>query len=191
MEKCCRGATGYQANPHCSFLLVFLLQMPLKLALASRGLRRTAAWQPATMSSSRLNTGRYAASSNSGTSWRRKKKINRCTFRAIVHERKVRLVRAGVSLFIARACNSVFTALDHCQEAVEITSEDHIIQVQVHTHFSSWQMYKRTYIMQSICNVTKGYWKSFLFRCYLFLLCSNYLEGTTKHWIEQEPWNDG
>lgn len=28
-----------------------------------------------------------------------------------------------------RACNSVFTALDHCQEAVEITSEDHIIQV--------------------------------------------------------------
>lgn len=57
------------------------------------------------------------------------KKINRCTFRAVVHERKVRLVRAGVSLFIARACNSVFTALDHCQEAVEITSEDHIIQV--------------------------------------------------------------
>ncbi|KAM7368676.1 hypothetical protein PAMP_012989 [Pampus punctatissimus] len=26
------------------------------------------------------------------------------------------------------ACNSVFTALEHCQEAVEITSEDHIIQ---------------------------------------------------------------
>ncbi|XP_076020101.1 high affinity cAMP-specific and IBMX-insensitive 3',5'-cyclic phosphodiesterase 8B isoform X2 [Genypterus blacodes] len=31
--------------------------------------------------------------------------------------------------FKLRACNSVFTALDHCQEAVEITSEDHIIQV--------------------------------------------------------------
>ncbi|XP_078127257.1 high affinity cAMP-specific and IBMX-insensitive 3',5'-cyclic phosphodiesterase 8B [Sander vitreus] len=27
-----------------------------------------------------------------------------------------------------RACNSVFTALEQCQEAVEITSEDHIIQ---------------------------------------------------------------
>lgn len=100
-----------------------------------------------------------------------------------MHERKVRLVRAGVSLFIARACNSVFTALDHCQEAVEITSEDHIIQVLCtltqrvklpltlpmccidfkyvktfkYTHISqSWQTYKRTYIMQSICNVTKG-----------------------------------
>uniref|UniRef100_A0A674NSY8 Phosphodiesterase n=1 Tax=Takifugu rubripes TaxID=31033 RepID=A0A674NSY8_TAKRU len=31
--------------------------------------------------------------------------------------------------FKLRACNSVFTALDHCQEAVEITSEDHVIQV--------------------------------------------------------------
>uniref|UniRef100_A0A8C6KPI7 Phosphodiesterase n=1 Tax=Nothobranchius furzeri TaxID=105023 RepID=A0A8C6KPI7_NOTFU len=30
--------------------------------------------------------------------------------------------------FKLRACNSVFTALEHCQEAVEITSEDHIIQ---------------------------------------------------------------
>uniref|UniRef100_A0A8C8ETV3 Phosphodiesterase n=1 Tax=Oncorhynchus tshawytscha TaxID=74940 RepID=A0A8C8ETV3_ONCTS len=30
--------------------------------------------------------------------------------------------------FKLRACNSVFTALDHCQEAVEITSEDHVIQ---------------------------------------------------------------
>ncbi|XP_034048150.1 LOW QUALITY PROTEIN: high affinity cAMP-specific and IBMX-insensitive 3',5'-cyclic phosphodiesterase 8B [Thalassophryne amazonica] len=30
--------------------------------------------------------------------------------------------------FKLRACNSIFTALDHCQEAVEITSEDHIIQ---------------------------------------------------------------
>ncbi|KAM6036920.1 high affinity cAMP-specific and IBMX-insensitive 3',5'-cyclic phosphodiesterase 8B isoform 8-T8 [Theristicus caerulescens] len=26
------------------------------------------------------------------------------------------------------ACNAVFTALDHCQEAIEITSEDHVIQ---------------------------------------------------------------
>ncbi|XP_060931436.1 high affinity cAMP-specific and IBMX-insensitive 3',5'-cyclic phosphodiesterase 8B isoform X3 [Limanda limanda] len=30
--------------------------------------------------------------------------------------------------FKLRACNSVFTALEHCQEAVEITNEDHIIQ---------------------------------------------------------------
>ncbi|XP_013884087.1 high affinity cAMP-specific and IBMX-insensitive 3',5'-cyclic phosphodiesterase 8B [Austrofundulus limnaeus] len=30
--------------------------------------------------------------------------------------------------FKLRACNSVFTALEHCQEPVEITSEDHIIQ---------------------------------------------------------------
>uniref|UniRef100_A0A3Q2YFX2 Phosphodiesterase n=1 Tax=Hippocampus comes TaxID=109280 RepID=A0A3Q2YFX2_HIPCM len=32
-------------------------------------------------------------------------------------------------LFKLRACNSAFTALEKCQEAVEITSEDHIIQV--------------------------------------------------------------
>ncbi|XP_041092728.1 high affinity cAMP-specific and IBMX-insensitive 3',5'-cyclic phosphodiesterase 8B-like [Polyodon spathula] len=32
------------------------------------------------------------------------------------------------SLFKLRACNSMFTALEHCQEAVEITSEDNIIQ---------------------------------------------------------------
>uniref|UniRef100_A0A8C6KQK2 Phosphodiesterase n=1 Tax=Nothobranchius furzeri TaxID=105023 RepID=A0A8C6KQK2_NOTFU len=32
--------------------------------------------------------------------------------------------------FKLRACNSVFTALEHCQEAVEITSEDHIIQTR-------------------------------------------------------------
>ncbi|XP_076835445.1 high affinity cAMP-specific and IBMX-insensitive 3',5'-cyclic phosphodiesterase 8B isoform X1 [Brachyhypopomus gauderio] len=32
------------------------------------------------------------------------------------------------SQFKLRACNSIFTALEHCQEAVEITSEDHIIQ---------------------------------------------------------------
>ncbi|KAM9820508.1 high affinity cAMP-specific and IBMX-insensitive 3',5'-cyclic phosphodiesterase 8B [Neosynchiropus ocellatus] len=30
--------------------------------------------------------------------------------------------------FKLRACNSVFTALEHCQEAVEITSEEHVIQ---------------------------------------------------------------
>uniref|UniRef100_A0A671UZG7 Phosphodiesterase n=1 Tax=Sparus aurata TaxID=8175 RepID=A0A671UZG7_SPAAU len=36
--------------------------------------------------------------------------------------------------FKLRACNSVFTALELCQEAVEITSEDHIIQVgMIHT----------------------------------------------------------
>ncbi|KAJ8286958.1 hypothetical protein GJAV_G00045340 [Gymnothorax javanicus] len=32
------------------------------------------------------------------------------------------------SQFKLRACNSLFTALEHCQEAVEITSEDHVIQ---------------------------------------------------------------
>ncbi|KAG9353712.1 hypothetical protein JZ751_011834 [Albula glossodonta] len=32
------------------------------------------------------------------------------------------------SQFKLRACNAVFTALEHCQEAVEITSEDHVIQ---------------------------------------------------------------
>lgn len=31
-----------------------------------------------------------------------------------------------------RACNSVFTALDHCHEAIEITSDDHVIQVRGH-----------------------------------------------------------
>uniref|UniRef100_A0A673HHP1 PDE8-like REC N-terminal domain-containing protein n=1 Tax=Sinocyclocheilus rhinocerous TaxID=307959 RepID=A0A673HHP1_9TELE len=31
--------------------------------------------------------------------------------------------------FKLRACNSVFTALEQCQEAVEISSEDHVIQV--------------------------------------------------------------
>lgn len=33
------------------------------------------------------------------------------------------------SQFKLRACNSVFTALDHCHEAIEITSDDHVIQV--------------------------------------------------------------
>uniref|UniRef100_A0A8C3H6J3 Phosphodiesterase n=1 Tax=Chrysemys picta bellii TaxID=8478 RepID=A0A8C3H6J3_CHRPI len=32
------------------------------------------------------------------------------------------------SQFKLRACNSVFTALEHCHEAIEITSEDHVIQ---------------------------------------------------------------
>uniref|UniRef100_W5LJT1 Phosphodiesterase n=1 Tax=Astyanax mexicanus TaxID=7994 RepID=W5LJT1_ASTMX len=32
------------------------------------------------------------------------------------------------SQFKLRACNSIFTALEHCQDAVEITSEDHVIQ---------------------------------------------------------------
>ncbi|XP_063114453.1 high affinity cAMP-specific and IBMX-insensitive 3',5'-cyclic phosphodiesterase 8B isoform X7 [Cavia porcellus] len=30
--------------------------------------------------------------------------------------------------YVAKACNSVFTALDHCHEAIEITSDDHVIQ---------------------------------------------------------------
>uniref|UniRef100_A0A8C3F8C6 Phosphodiesterase n=1 Tax=Chrysemys picta bellii TaxID=8478 RepID=A0A8C3F8C6_CHRPI len=33
------------------------------------------------------------------------------------------------SQFKLRACNSVFTALEHCHEAIEITSEDHVIQL--------------------------------------------------------------
>ncbi|XP_061875544.1 high affinity cAMP-specific and IBMX-insensitive 3',5'-cyclic phosphodiesterase 8B isoform X10 [Colius striatus] len=33
------------------------------------------------------------------------------------------------SQFKLRACNAVFTALDHCQEAIEITSDDHVIQL--------------------------------------------------------------
>nr|BAC38791.1 unnamed protein product [Mus musculus] len=33
------------------------------------------------------------------------------------------------SQFKLRACNSVFTALDHCHEAIEITSDDHVIQI--------------------------------------------------------------
>ncbi|KAM4709246.1 high affinity cAMP-specific and IBMX-insensitive 3',5'-cyclic phosphodiesterase 8B isoform 4-T4 [Discoglossus pictus] len=32
------------------------------------------------------------------------------------------------SQFKLRSCNSIFTALDQCQEAIEITSEDHVIQ---------------------------------------------------------------
>ncbi|XP_053155218.1 high affinity cAMP-specific and IBMX-insensitive 3',5'-cyclic phosphodiesterase 8B isoform X3 [Hemicordylus capensis] len=32
------------------------------------------------------------------------------------------------SQFKLRACNSMFTALEHCNEAIEITSDDHIIQ---------------------------------------------------------------
>nr|KAF6490553.1 hypothetical protein HJG59_013986 [Molossus molossus] len=33
------------------------------------------------------------------------------------------------SQFKLRACNSVFTALDHCHEAIEITSDEHVIQL--------------------------------------------------------------
>uniref|UniRef100_A0A8D3D250 Phosphodiesterase n=1 Tax=Scophthalmus maximus TaxID=52904 RepID=A0A8D3D250_SCOMX len=36
--------------------------------------------------------------------------------------------------FKLRACNSVFTALEHCQEAVEITSEHHVIQHCIANH---------------------------------------------------------
>ncbi|XP_072372121.1 high affinity cAMP-specific and IBMX-insensitive 3',5'-cyclic phosphodiesterase 8B isoform X2 [Scyliorhinus torazame] len=32
------------------------------------------------------------------------------------------------SQFKLRACSSIFTALEHCQEAIEITNEDHVIQ---------------------------------------------------------------
>lgn len=34
-----------------------------------------------------------------------------------------------MSFFVPRACNSLFTALEKSQEAIEITSEDHVIQV--------------------------------------------------------------
>uniref|UniRef100_H3B373 Phosphodiesterase n=1 Tax=Latimeria chalumnae TaxID=7897 RepID=H3B373_LATCH len=37
-------------------------------------------------------------------------------------------VRSQFKLRNDRACKSVFTALDYCQEAIEITSEDHVIQ---------------------------------------------------------------
>uniref|UniRef100_A0A7N6BEM1 Phosphodiesterase n=1 Tax=Anabas testudineus TaxID=64144 RepID=A0A7N6BEM1_ANATE len=36
--------------------------------------------------------------------------------------------------FKLRACHAIFTALEQCQEAVEITSEDHVIQVGIHTN---------------------------------------------------------
>uniref|UniRef100_A0A2K5S4W0 Phosphodiesterase n=1 Tax=Cebus imitator TaxID=2715852 RepID=A0A2K5S4W0_CEBIM len=39
------------------------------------------------------------------------------------------------SQFKLRACNSVFTALDHCHEAIEITSDDHVIQVWKETTY--------------------------------------------------------
>lgn len=93
----------------------------LNLVLISRGLWRTAACRPATTSSSRSNTERCAASSNSGTAKANAHRL--CPQNARTH------TKGGVSLFLGRACNSVFTALDHCQEAVEITSEDHVIQV--------------------------------------------------------------
>uniref|UniRef100_A0A8C1IR38 Phosphodiesterase n=1 Tax=Cyprinus carpio TaxID=7962 RepID=A0A8C1IR38_CYPCA len=38
--------------------------------------------------------------------------------------------------FKLRACNSVFTALEQCQEAVEISSEDHVIQEWQGIYFS-------------------------------------------------------
>ncbi|KAF6721736.1 High affinity cAMP-specific and IBMX-insensitive 3',5'-cyclic phosphodiesterase 8B [Oryzias melastigma] len=44
--------------------------------------------------------------------------------------------------FKLRACNSVFTALEHCQEAVEITSEDHILQY-VNPAFERMMGYQR------------------------------------------------
>uniref|UniRef100_A0AAY4ELJ6 Phosphodiesterase n=1 Tax=Denticeps clupeoides TaxID=299321 RepID=A0AAY4ELJ6_9TELE len=54
------------------------------------------------------------------------------------------------SNFKLRACNSVFTALEHCQEAVEITSEDHIIQVPRWTHAHSGTMRKESIDVRSI-----------------------------------------
>uniref|UniRef100_A0A8C5PZ05 Phosphodiesterase n=1 Tax=Leptobrachium leishanense TaxID=445787 RepID=A0A8C5PZ05_9ANUR len=46
------------------------------------------------------------------------------------------------SQFKLRSCNSIFTALDQCQEAVEITSEDHVIQY-VNPAFERMMGYKR------------------------------------------------
>uniref|UniRef100_A0A8C9T6J9 Phosphodiesterase n=1 Tax=Scleropages formosus TaxID=113540 RepID=A0A8C9T6J9_SCLFO len=41
----------------------------------------------------------------------------------------IQIERGEVRLqFKLRACNSLFMALEHCQDAVEITSEDHVIQ---------------------------------------------------------------
>ncbi|XP_072848773.2 high affinity cAMP-specific and IBMX-insensitive 3',5'-cyclic phosphodiesterase 8B isoform X1 [Pogona vitticeps] len=46
------------------------------------------------------------------------------------------------SQFKLRACNSVFTALEHCHEAVEITSEHHVIQY-VNPAFEQMMGYQR------------------------------------------------
>ncbi|XP_075788429.1 high affinity cAMP-specific and IBMX-insensitive 3',5'-cyclic phosphodiesterase 8B isoform X1 [Pelodiscus sinensis] len=50
------------------------------------------------------------------------------------------------SQFKLRACNSVFTALDHCHEAVEITSEDHVIQY-VNPAFERMMGYRKGELM--------------------------------------------
>uniref|UniRef100_A0A7N8WXX7 Phosphodiesterase n=1 Tax=Mastacembelus armatus TaxID=205130 RepID=A0A7N8WXX7_9TELE len=72
----------------------------------------------------RLNMERCAASSNSGTA--EGEHTVACTRTDPAYAQGD--AEATVTVFIHRACNSVFTALEHCQEAVEITSEDHIIQ---------------------------------------------------------------
>ncbi|XP_032874502.1 high affinity cAMP-specific and IBMX-insensitive 3',5'-cyclic phosphodiesterase 8B [Amblyraja radiata] len=46
------------------------------------------------------------------------------------------------SQFKLRACSSIFAALEHCQEAIEITSEDHIIQY-VNPAFEHMMGYQR------------------------------------------------
>uniref|UniRef100_A0A8C1Y3T7 Phosphodiesterase n=1 Tax=Cyprinus carpio TaxID=7962 RepID=A0A8C1Y3T7_CYPCA len=46
-------------------------------------------------------------------------------------------IRAQIKL---RACNAVFTALEQSQEAIEISSEDQIIQVHTHTHTHSLRL---------------------------------------------------
>lgn len=66
------------------------------------------------------------------------------------------LILSLVALFIHRACNSIFTALEHCQEAVEITSEDHIIQVNIlHTfqRSKSFSLNHKASDCQYLCNI--------------------------------------
>lgn len=79
------------------------------------------------MSSYRSSTERCAASSNSGTAETKHHAV--IYIHAQTHEEEGVTNPGAVVSLIRRACNSVFTALELCQEAVEITSEDHIIQV--------------------------------------------------------------
>uniref|UniRef100_A0A8C2CP74 PDE8-like REC N-terminal domain-containing protein n=1 Tax=Cyprinus carpio TaxID=7962 RepID=A0A8C2CP74_CYPCA len=55
--------------------------------------------------------------------------------------------------FKLRACNSVFTALEQCQEAVEISSEDHVIQVsfgiQMDCPTGIWLHIRRLFIFKT------------------------------------------
>lgn len=53
-----------------------------------------------------------------------------------------------MSFFVSRACNSLFTALEKSQEAIEITSEDHVIQVR------SSYFYKNRKLLCRLCFIS-------------------------------------